>query len=163
MSQKFYITPDGAKKLRDELNDLWRVTRPEVTKQVSEAAALGDRSENADYIYGKKRLREIDKRIRYLTKRLDNLEIVDRLPDDQEKVYFGAWVRLENEQGELSEIRIVGSDEFDPKLGWISLESPMAKSLLGKSKETSIFLNLPDGQTEFYIVDVSYSPFEEAL
>ncbi|MBO6556058.1 MAG: transcription elongation factor GreB [Pseudomonadales bacterium] len=163
MSQKFYITPDGAKKLRDELNGLWRVTRPEVTKQVSEAAALGDRSENADYIYGKKRLREIDKRIRYLTKRLDNLEIVDRLPDDRDKVYFGAWVRLENEAGELSEIRIVGSDEFDPKLGWISLESPMAKSLLGKSKETSIFLNLPDGQTEFYIVDVSYSPFEEAL
>ncbi len=163
MSQKFYITPDGAKKLRNELNDLWRITRPEVTKQVSEAAALGDRSENADYIYGKKRLREIDKRIRYLTKRLDNLEIVDRLPDDQDKVYFGAWVRLENEAGELSEIRIVGSDEFDPKLGWISLESPMAKSLLGKSKETSIFLNLPDGQTEFYIVDVSYSPFEEAL
>lgn len=162
MSQKFYITPDGAKKLRDELNDLWRVTRPEVTRQVSEAAALGDRSENADYIYGKKRLREIDKRIRYLTKRLDNLEIVDRLPDDQDKVYFGAWVRLENEEGELSEVRIVGSDEFDPKLGWISLESPMAQSLLGKSKETSIFVNLPDGQTEFYIVDVSYSPFREA-
>lgn len=162
MSQKFYITPDGAKKLRDELNDLWRVTRPEVTKQVSEAAALGDRSENADYIYGKKRLREIDKRIRYLTKRLDNLEIVDRLPDDQDKVYFGAWVRLENEDGEMSEVRIVGSDEFDPKLGWISLESPMAKSLLGKSKETSIFVELPDGQTEFHIVDVSYSAFEEA-
>jgi len=162
MSQKFYITPDGAKKLRDELNELWRVTRPEVTKQVSEAAALGDRSENADYIYGKKRLREIDKRIRYLTKRLDNLEIVDRLPDDQDKVYFGAWVRLENEDGEISELRIVGSDEFDPKLGWISLESPMARSLLGKNKETSIFVNLPDGQTEFYILDVSYTPFEEA-
>lgn len=162
MSQKFYITPDGAKKLREELNELWRVTRPEVTKQVSEAAALGDRSENADYIYGKKRLREIDKRIRYLTKRLDNLEIVDRLPDDQDKVYFGAWVRLENEEAELSELRIVGSDEFDPKLGWISLESPMARSLLGKSKETSIFVKLPDGETEFYIVDVSYTPFEEA-
>ena len=162
MSQKFYITPDGAKKLRDELNGLWRVTRPEVTKQVSEAAALGDRSENADYIYGKKRLREIDKRIRYLTKRLDNLEIVDRLPGDQEKVYFGAWVRLENEDGEISELRIVGSDEFDPKLGWISLESPMARSLLGKNKETSIYVNLPDGEAEFYIVDVSYTPFEEA-
>ena len=136
--------------------------RPVVVKTVAWAAGNGDRSENADYIYGKKRLREIDKRIRYLTKRLDNLEIVDRLPDDQDKVYFGAWVRLENEDGELSELRIVGSDEFDPKLGWISLESPMAKSLLGKAKETSIFVNLPDGQTEFYIVDVSYTPFEEA-
>ncbi len=160
MSQKFYITPDGAQKLRDELNGLWRVTRPEVTKQVSEAAALGDRSENADYIYGKKRLREIDKRIRYLTKRLDNLEIVDRLPEDQDKIYFGAWVRLENEDGELSDLRIVGSDEFDPKLRWISLDSPMARSLLGKKKETSIVVDLPDGQCEYYIVEVSYIPFE---
>ena len=100
----------------------------------SEAAALGDRSENADYIYGKKRLREIDKRIRYLTKRLDNLVVVDRVPDDQETVYFGAWVRLEDEDGAVSELRIVGSDEFDPKLGWISLESPQT-SLLAFSQE----------------------------
>ena len=159
MSQKFYITPDGARMLRDELNELWRGTRPEVTRQVSEAAALGDRSENADYIYGKKRLREIDKRIRYLTRRLDNLEIVDRLPDDRDTVYFGAWVRLEDERGEILELRIVGSDEFDPRLGWISLESPMARSLLGKKKETSVFVDLPDGRTEFYILDVSYQPF----
>ena len=96
MSDKIYITPAGARQLRDELNELWRVTRPEVTKNVSDAAALGDRSENADYIYGKKRLREIDKRIRYLTKRLDNLHIVDRYPDNKETVYFGAWVRLES-------------------------------------------------------------------
>ena len=159
MSQKFHITPDGARMLRDELNELWRGTRPEVTRQVSEAAALGDRSENADYIYGKKRLREIDKRIRYLTRRLDNLEIVDRLPDDRDTVYFGAWVRLEDAQGEILELRIVGSDEFDPRLGWISLESPMARSLLGKKKETSVFVDLPDGRTEFYILDVSYQPF----
>ena len=88
MAFKVYITPQGVRKLRDELNYLWREERPEVTEKVSQAAALGDRSENADYIYGKKRLREIDKRIRYLTKRLDNLEIVDRKPDDQDKIFF---------------------------------------------------------------------------
>ena len=109
MADKVYITPHGARQLRDELNELWRVTRPEVTKNVSDAAALGDRSENADYIYGKKRLREIDKRIRYLTKRLDNLEIVDRIPDRQDTVYFGAWVKLESDDGDIKDLRIVSS------------------------------------------------------
>ena len=159
MNRKYHITPDGAAKLRDELNQLWRVTRPEVTRQVSEAAALGDRSENADYIYGKKRLREIDRRIRYLTGRLDNLEIVDRLPEDRDTIYFGAWIRLEQAEGKVSEVRIVGSDEFDPGLGWISLESPVALGLLGKKKGTSVVVELPDGRTEFYILDVSYQPF----
>jgi len=158
MMDKVYVTPEGARRLRDELNQLWRVTRPAVTKNVSDAAALGDRSENADYIYGKKRLREIDKRIRYLTKRLDNLEIVDRTPEATDTIYFGAWVRVEDEDGEISELRIVGSDEFDPALGWISLDSPMAKSLLGKKKDTSVLVNLPAGQSELFIVDVSYTP-----
>ncbi len=158
MTNKVYVTPEGARRLRDELNQLWRVTRPAVTKNVSDAAALGDRSENADYIYGKKRLREIDKRIRYLTKRLDNLEIVDRTPEATDTIYFGAWVRVEDEDGKTSELRIVGSDEFDPALGWISLDSPMAKSLLGKKKDTSVLVNLPAGQSELFIVDVSYAP-----
>ncbi len=158
MTDKVYVTPEGARRLRDELNQLWRVTRPEVTKNVSDAAALGDRSENADYIYGKKRLREIDKRIRYLTKRLDNLEIVDRTQEATDTIYFGAWVKVEDEDGEISELRIVGSDEFDPALGWISLDSPMAKSLLGKKKDTSVLVNLPAGQSELFIVDVSYTP-----
>ncbi len=158
MTDKVYVTPEGARRLRDELNQLWRVTRPEVTKNVSDAAALGDRSENADYIYGKKRLREIDKRIRYLTKRLDNLEIVDRTPEATDTIYFGAWVKVEDEDGKISELRIVGSDEFDPALGWISLDSPMAKSLLGKKKDTSVLVNLPAGQSELFIVDVSYAP-----
>ena len=161
MPEKVYITPEGARRLRDELSDLWRVTRPEVTRQVSEAAALGDRSENADYIYGKKRLREIDRRIRYLTKQLDNLSIVDRIPDATDTVFFGAWVRLEDEDGNRQDIRIVGSDEYDPSRHWISLESPMAKSLIGKSKDGSTVVPLPDGQMEFYIVDVSYEPFPE--
>ena len=160
MTGKVYITPQGARSLRDEANKLWRVTRPEVTKQVSAAAALGDRSENADYIYGKKQLREIDKRIRYLTKRLDNLEIVDRVPDNQDTVYFGAWVRLENEHGEISELRIVGADELDTKLGWISLNSPMAKSLIGKKKSSTALVKLPAGSAELFILDISYQAFD---
>ena len=160
MTGKVYITPQGARSLRDEANKLWRVTRPEVTKQVSAAAALGDRSENADYIYGKKQLREIDKRIRYLTKRLDNLEIVDRVPDNQDTVYFGAWVKLENEHGEISELRIVGADELDTKLGWISLNSPMAKSLIGKKKSSTALVKLPAGSAELFILDISYQAFD---
>ena len=158
MADKVYITPHGARQLRDELNELWRVTRPEVTKNVSDAAALGDRSENADYIYGKKRLREIDKRIRYLTKRLDNLEIVDRIPDRQDTVYFGAWVKLESDDGDINDLRIVGSDELDPTHGWISIESPMAKNLIGKQVGTAISLDLPGGRTEYEILEVSYEP-----
>lgn len=145
--------------LRDELTYIWKTKRPEVTQKVSAAAALGDRSENADYIYGKKMLREIDKRIRYLTKRLDNLEIVDRKPDNQEKIFFGAWIKLEDEHGEVSQLRIVGADEFDMKKGWISLESPMAKSLLGKKKGDDVLVKRPIGDIEVFIMDVSYEPF----
>ena len=160
MPDKVYITPEGARKLRDELNYLWREKRPEVTQKVSDAAALGDRSENADYIYGKRMLREIDKRIRYLTKRLDNLEVVDRKPADLEKVFFGAWVRLEDEDGQLSVVRIVGADEFDANRGWISLNSPMARSLLGKRRGDSTMVRRPKGTIEVYIEDVSYDPIE---
>ena len=161
MANKHYITPAGARALRDELQQLWKVTRPEVTRQVSEAAALGDRSENADYIYGKKRLREIDRRIGYLTKRLDNIVVVDRTPENQDTVYFGAWIRLEDEAGKITELRIVGSDEINPGLGWISLDSPMARSLIGKKKATTVIVRLPGGESELYIDDVSYSPFDE--
>lgn len=164
MPGKFHITPEGARRLRDELDELWRVTRPEVTRHVSEAAALGDRSENADYIYGKKRLREIDKRIRYLQKRIDDLLVVDRVPDATDTVYFGAWVRLEaldpaDGDSPVKELRIVGSDEFDPKLGWISVDSPMAKTLIGKKEGDLIKLRLPAGVTEYEILDVSYDGF----
>ncbi len=160
MAHKVYITPGGARKLRDELTYIWKTKRPEVTQKVSAAAALGDRSENADYIYGKRMLREIDRRIRYLTKRLDNLEIVDRKPDNQEKVFFGAWIKLEDEHGEISRLRIVGADEFDMKKGWISLESPMAKSLLGKIKGDDVVVKRPVGDIEMYIMDVSYEPID---
>ena len=159
MTNKVYITPAGARSLRDELRNIWSVYRPEVTQKVSDAAALGDRSENADYIYGKKQLREIDKRIRYLTKRLDNLEIVDRPPPELDKIFFGAWVRLEDEEGEISELRIVGVDEFDLKKGWISLNSPVAQTLLGKRKGMDIILKRPIGDQEMYISEVSYDGF----
>lgn len=160
MAEKYYITPAGAKALRNELEYLWRDKRPAVTQVVSDAAALGDRSENADYIYGKKQLREIDKRIRYLSKRLDNLEVVDRTPDDRNKVFFGAWIKLEDETGEMSIVRIVGSDELDLKKGWISLNSPMAKSLLGKKKGDDVLVRRPIGDLEMHIVDVRYESFE---
>lgn len=162
MPDKVYITPQGARKLRDELNYLWREKRPDVTRKVSDAAALGDRSENADYIYGKKALREIDKRIRYLTKRLDNLEIVDRTPADTDKVFFGAWVKLEDDAGDVTELRIVGADEFDVSKGWISLHSPMAKSLLGKRKGDDVVIQRPIGRMDVFILDVSYEPFGES-
>lgn len=154
--EKHYITPTGAKNLRSELDHLWRVTRPEVTRNVSAAAALGDRSENADYIYGKKLLREIDSRVRYLRKRLDNLEIVSDKPDNQEKVYFGAWVTLEDEEGNTSTIRIVGADEFDLKKSWISLNSPVARCLLGKNKGDYVILERPKGPSESCIIEISY-------
>jgi len=156
MSDKIYITPAGAAALRSELKYLWKVKRPEVTRKVSAAAALGDRSENADYIYGKKQLREIDSRIRYLQKRLDYLAIVDRIPSNQNKVFFGAWVQLESETGESQRLRIVGSDEFDLKKGWISLHSPIAKSLLGKGIGDIVTVEVPAGKLELEIQEISY-------
>ena len=161
--KKAYITPDGAHALRSELNFLYKKERPEITQKVADAAALGDRSENADYIYGKKRLREIDSRIRYLTKRIDNLEIVDRKPDNKHKVYFGAWLNLQDENGDLSTLRIVGADEFDLKKGWISIDSPMAKSLLGRSIGDDVLVNRPRGDAYVHILDISYDAFGEKL
>src|SRR5688572_15944504 len=108
-----YITAEGARKLRDELEHLWRVERPRVTQEVSDAAAQGDRSENAEYIYGKKRLREIDRRVRFLGKRLEELVVVSEPPSRADRVFFGAWVKLESEDGDEVEYRIVGADETD--------------------------------------------------
>ncbi len=156
MTEKVYITPGGARVLRDELNHIWKVKRPEITSKVSAAAALGDRSENADYIYGKKALREIDKRIRYLTKQLDNLEIVDRIPDDQNRVFFGAWITLLNDANEEKTVRIVGADEFDLNKGWISLHSPMAKALLGKRLDDEVTIETPGGKEQYELVKITY-------
>jgi transcription elongation factor GreB len=152
----FYITPEGEKKLRDEVFQLWKVERPQVTSVVHEAAKNGDRSENGDYIYGKRRLREIDSRVRFLTKRLERLEIIDRIPNNQDKVYFGAWVTVEDEDGQQQDYRIVGPDEFDLKQHKLSMDSPLAKALLGKNKDDDIIFKTPDGDKELYIANVWY-------
>lgn len=139
---------------------LWQVKRPKVTQAVAEAAAMGDRSENAEYIYGKKQLREIDARIRFLSKRLESLVVVDRRPADEGRVFFGAWVRIENESGEIVEYRIVGPDEFDPDKGYISIDSPMARALIQKSEGDEIVVRLPKGEAVYTIVSISYQPFD---
>lgn len=151
-----YITPEGEAALRAEAHQLWKVERPVVTAAVHEAAKNGDRSENGDYIYGKRRLREIDSRVRFLNKRLDELQIVDRAPNEQDKVFFGAWVTLEDEAGEEKEYRIVGPDEFDLKTGKLSMDSPLAKSLLGKRLDDEITVHSPAGEQLLYITRVRY-------
>jgi transcription elongation factor GreB len=156
-----YITPAGAERLRLELEQLWRHERPKVTQAVSEAAAQGDRSENAEYIYGKKRLREIDRRIRYLQKRLDEILVVDRVPDDTARVFFGAWVRLEDDNGNSFTYRIVGADEFDPQRGFISIDSPLARALLKKAAGDEVKAELPNGSALYSVIAVRYCAFDD--
>lgn len=151
-----YITPQGAKRLQDELTQLWKVERPQVTDVVHEAAKNGDRSENGDYIYGKRRLREIDSRVRFLTKRLDELTVVDRIPDDREKVFFGAYVTLADDAGEEVTYQIVGPDEFNVKEGKLSMDSPLARQLLGKRLDDEIVLRLPEGTKRYDLVEIDY-------
>ncbi|CAM3806062.1 transcription elongation factor GreB [Parendozoicomonas haliclonae] len=152
-----YITPEGYKKLEQEHDDLWRVQRPAVTQAVSEAAALGDRSENAEYIYGKKQLREIDRRVRYLRKRLEQLKIVSEVPDNPRKIYFGAWVTLEDDDGQEKHLRLVGPDELDLSKGWISIDAPLSRILLGKEQDTEFEFTVEGQTTNYYIVAVSYT------
>ena len=151
-----YITAEGHKRLNEEHDYLWKKKRPEVTRILSAAAAEGDRSENAEYIYRKKELREIDARVRFLRKRLDNMVVVDRIPKDTDKIYFGAWVTIEDNDGNEKTYRIVGPDEFDPKLGYISMDSPMGKALLGKTldDEVSVTVETQDeSKKNLYIIN----------
>lgn len=151
-----YITAEGAARLEAELKQLWKVERPEVTATVQEAAKNGDRSENGDYIYGKKRLREIDRRVRYLSKRLEQVTVVDRIPENQDKVFFGAWVTIEDEDGNERTYRIVGADELDPQKNYISVDSPMAKALLGKNLDDEVIVHTPTGKQELVITEIRY-------
>ncbi len=151
-----YITPEGEQSLREELHALWKVERPQVTAAVHEAAKNGDRSENGDYIYGKRRLREIDSRVRFLRKRLDELEVVSRVPEDTSKVRFGAWVTLEDEDGAEKRWRIVGPDEFDVKAGKLSMDSPMARSLLGKGLDDEVVVRSPAGEQVYIVTGIQY-------
>ena len=156
MEKKIYITPRGARQLREELAYLWRDKRPLVTEQVRAAAALGDRSENAEYQYGKRQLREIDRRIRYLQKRLENLSVVDRIPSDRDRVFFGAFVALCTETDEALSIRIVGEDEIDLDNQWISMNTPLARAIIGKSLGDEVEIQRPAGKITAEIVSIDY-------
>jgi len=157
-----YITPEGAERLREELHRLWHEERPRVTQAVSEAAAQGDRSENAEYTYGKKRLHEIDRRVRFLRKRLDGMKIVDPLAAggrrDADRVYFGAWVQTRYPNGETRWYRVVGPDEFDMAEDYLSMDSPLGSSLLGKRLDDAVTVALPAGDHTYTVVAISYGP-----
>jgi transcription elongation factor GreB len=152
-----YITAEGAKKLRAELDELWTVERPRVTQQVADAAAMGDRSENAEYIYGKRRLREIDRRVRFLSKRLEEIRVVSEPPTDPKRVFFSAWVTVEDDDGTQKTYRIVGADESDLERGYISIDSPVARGLLGKREGDTFTVRVPKGDVEYTIVRVKYA------
>ena len=151
------ITPQGHARLKAELDALWRVERPEVVKALAAAAAEGDRSENAEYTYRKKQLGGIDRRVRYLGKRLEALRVVDAAPSDPQAVYFGAYVEVEDAaSGQTARYRIVGPDETDARLGWISIDSPLARAMLKKRVDDEFEAQLPAGAARYFIVDVRY-------
>ena len=160
MEKQNYITPKGYKRLADELEQLHKIERPEVTKLVAWAASNGDRSENADYIYGKRRLREIDRRIRFLSSRLDAALVVDPTQTKSEKIQFGATVEVQNENGITKIFTIVGVDEVDTAKGRISWQSPIGKSLIGKSSGDEVLVRLPTGEMSYEVVTIVYLPIE---
>lgn len=152
-----YITPEGYRKLEEEAHQLWTVERPKWTKLVAEAAAEGDRSENAEYIYGKRKLFEIDRRLKFLGRRLDVLKIVDGTPSASDRVFFGAWVTLEDDEGGRVVYKIVGPDETDSKGGQVSCESPMGKALLGRERGDEVTVPRPKGTATFVIEAITFS------
>jgi len=156
--QKNYITPEGFAELQAEFHQLYKIERPEVVRTVSWAASNGDRSENGDYIYGKRRLRQIDSRLKHLMKRMDLAEVVDSsLQQGLEKIYFGAYVTLYDEKNDIEvQYRIVGQDELAPTKGYISWISPLAKAMLGKEVGSKINVQTPTGESQYEVVDVSY-------
>jgi len=151
-----YMTPGGYARLRDELLALMDVERPKVVEAVHWAAKNGDRSENGDYLYGKKRLREIDRRVRFLRQRLDGMTVVDKPPSDPRRVFFGAWVTLEDDDGKQTKYRIVGPDEFDMAEGYISMDAPLARALMRKGLDDEVKVMLPGGERAFVVVEISY-------
>ena len=151
-----YITPEGAARLRRELDELWRVKRPAVTKAVGEAAAQGDRSENAEYIYGKRQLAEIDRRVRFLRKRLTGIRVVDQPPSDTSKVFFGAWFELAGSDGGRKEYRLVGPDEFDFAPEYVSVDSPLGRAVLGKAPGAAVAVRTPTGRRRYELIGVRY-------
>ncbi len=151
-----YATHEGARRLRAELDALWLIERPSVTRAVAEAAAQGDRSENAEYIYGKRRLREIDRRVRFLRERLDGLKVVSQPPADRSRAYFGAWVTIEEQGGAKRRHRIVGPDEFDREPGYVSMDSPLGRALLGRRVGDRLEIKLPAGLLTITVSAIDY-------
>mgnify|MGYP001792393854 CR=1 FL=1 len=151
------ITGEGHRKLKTEFDHLWREVRPGVVQALSAAAAEGDRSENAEYIYRKKQLGEIDRRVRYLTKRLQSLKIADQKPTDLQAIYFGAWFCIEDDDGNKQRLRIVGPDETDAALGWISIDSPLARAMLKKHVDDAFDVTLPDGDVRLQVRALHYA------
>ncbi len=150
------ITADGQRRLKAELDNLWRERRPEVVKALAAAAAEGDRSENAEYTYRKKQLGEIDRRVRYLSRRLETVQVVEQKPTDTAAIFFGAWLEVEDEDGDTQRFRIVGPDETDAALGWISIDSPLARAALKKRVDDEFDAELPGGRRHFVVIAVSY-------
>jgi transcription elongation factor GreB len=155
------ITPEGMKRLKKELDQLWTGERPKVVQEVADAAALGDRSENAEYIYGKKRLREIDKRIEFLSHRIEELQVVHPTPGPGGRIAFGAWVELEDDDGAAVEYRLVGPDEFDPAAGLISVDSPVGQALMGKRLDDEVVVHRPKGEIAYTVTGVRYGAKQE--
>lgn len=156
MQRSNLITLAGATRLRNELAYLWKKLRPEVTRAITAAAAEGDRSENAEYIYRKKQLREIDRRVRYLQKRTQEMQVIEHKPAEKSRIFFGAEVLLEDENGEQKRYRIVGSDEFDSAEHYISVDSPMARAILKKELDDEVEVKLPNGTKTYWIIQISY-------
>jgi len=151
-----YITPTGFRRLQEEAERLWRVERPRITREVAEAAAQGDRSENAEYLYGKRRLREIDQRLRFLAKRMDELTVVRATPEQRGRVFFGAFVEIEDADGARRELRLVGADESDPGEGRVSLESPLGRALVGKRPGEEVRVRRPKGELRCVVIAIRY-------
>ncbi len=151
-----YITPEGFQRISAEHQRIWTVTRPRVVAEVEAAAALGDRSENAEYVYGKKKLRELDRRLRELSQRMDSLTVVDPKPHPSGRAYFGAWVTLETEDGSERRYRLVGPDEFDVESGLISVDAPLGRALLGKREGDVVQVRRPSGTAEVTLLEITW-------
>jgi transcription elongation factor GreB len=152
-----YITPEGYRRLAEEHDRIWSVDRPKIVAEVEAAAALGDRSENAEYIYGKRKLRQLDGRLRFLSERLDALTVMETRPDPRGRAYFGAWVTVEDEDGEEKTYRLVGPDEFDAAAGLISVDAPLGRALLGRREGDTLTVERPAGSLELTVVEVRWT------
>jgi transcription elongation factor GreB len=158
-----YITPEGFRRLADEHERIWTVERPRIVAEVEAAAALGDRSENAEYLYGKRKLRELDRRLRFLSEKMDALTVIDPAPHPGGRAFFGAWVTVEHEDGDERTYRLVGPDEFDVARGLISVEAPLGRALLGKREGDVVVVQRPAGPADVTVVEVRWTrPAEEA-